>query len=74
MYTIQRFGVSKKFNVFEKSFLCSPKLHLFDQKYRNSHIVTYYYNLKELFSVLKGPYYGFLKITFHAVCNTALSE
>ncbi len=23
---------------------------------------------------LKCPYYGFLKITFHAVCNTALSE
>ncbi len=23
---------------------------------------------------LKCPYYGFLKMTFHAVCNTALSE
>ncbi len=27
---------------------------------------NYYYN--------KCPYYGFLKMTFHAVCNTALSE
>ncbi len=24
--------------------------------------------------ILKCPYYGFLKMTFHAVCNTALSE
>ncbi len=24
--------------------------------------------------ILKCPYYGFLKITFHAVCNTAQSE
>ncbi len=23
---------------------------------------------------LKCPYYGFLKMTFHAMCNTALSE
>ncbi len=28
-------------------------------------------NLRQL---LKCPYYGFLKITCHAVCNTALSE
>ncbi len=35
------------FNVFERSLLCSPKLHLFDQKYnKNSNIVKYYYNLK----------------------------
>ncbi len=24
--------------------------------------------------VLKCPYYGFFKMIFHAVCNTALSE
>ncbi len=27
-----------------------------------------------LSSLLKCPYYGFLKITFRSVCNTALSE
>ncbi len=25
-------------------------------------------------NILKHPYYGFLKITIHAVCNTAISE
>ncbi len=35
------------FNVFE---IRSPRKYLFDQKYsKNSHIVNYYYNLKELF-------------------------
>jgi len=47
-------GVSKIFlNVFERSPICSPRLHLFDQKYsKNSIIVKYYYNLKQLFSIL----------------------
>ncbi len=44
--TNPKFGVSKKLHVFEKSLLCSPRLHLFDQKYsKNSNIVKYYYNL-----------------------------
>ncbi len=30
------------------------------------------YNFTNIY--LKCPYYGFLKMTFHAVCNTALSE
>ncbi len=30
--------------------------------------------MDSVFILLKCPYYGFLKITFHAVCNTALSE
>ncbi len=35
---------SKVFKVVERSFLYSPKLHLFDQKYsKNSNIVKYYY-------------------------------
>ncbi len=34
-------------NVFERSILCSSKLHLFYQKYnKNSNIVKYYCNLK----------------------------
>jgi len=38
-------------NVFEISLFCSPRLHLFDTKYnKNSSIVKYYYNLKELFA------------------------
>ncbi len=44
MYT-KKFGVGKFFlNVFEKSVLFLPKLHLFDQNYSN--VVKYYYNLK----------------------------
>ncbi len=40
------------FNVFERSLFCSPRLHLFDQKYfKNSKIVKYFYNLKWLFSI-----------------------
>jgi len=40
MYTtIQKFGVSKIFNVCERSFLCSPSLHLFDQKYTKTVIL-----------------------------------
>ncbi len=31
--TIQMFGVGKMFNVFERSVLCSIRLHLFDHKY-----------------------------------------
>ncbi len=31
----------------DKIFLCSPRLHLFDQKYsKNSNITWHYYNLK----------------------------
>ncbi len=33
LYTIQKFGFGKDFNVFERSILCSSRLHLFDQKY-----------------------------------------
>ncbi len=45
MYTaIQKFGISKIFNVW--SPLCSSRLYLIDQKYRkNSNIVKYYCNL-----------------------------
>ncbi len=33
--------------MFLKEVWCSPKLHLFDQKYsKNSNIVKYNYNLK----------------------------
>jgi len=43
-----------QFNVFKRSLLSSPRLHLFDQKYsKNSNIVKYYYHLKELFSICK---------------------
>ncbi len=43
--TIQNFGVSKmSYIFFERSLLCSPRLHLFDQKYSN--ISKYLYNLK----------------------------
>uniref|UniRef100_A0A673GIN5 Bicaudal D homolog 1a n=1 Tax=Sinocyclocheilus rhinocerous TaxID=307959 RepID=A0A673GIN5_9TELE len=39
-------------NVFERILLCSPRLHLFVQKYSKiSNVVKYYYNLKELFSI-----------------------
>jgi len=34
-------------DVFERRLLCSPRLHLFDQKYSETfNIVQYYYNLK----------------------------
>ncbi len=46
---IQKFGV---LHVFWRLF-CSPRLHLFDHEYSiNSNIVKYYYNSKELFSIL----------------------
>ncbi len=33
--------------VFERSLLCSPRLHLFDQKYnKNSNIVKYFLQFK----------------------------
>ncbi len=48
-YYVQRFGVGKKF--VEITFLWSPELYLFDQKYCNNNIVKYYYNLKDLFSI-----------------------
>ncbi len=49
----QKFEVSTVFlYVFERSLLCSPRLHLFDQKYiKNSNMVKYYYNFKQLFSI-----------------------
>ncbi len=35
------------------SLLCSPRLHLFDQKYsKNSNIVKNYYNLKKNFLIV----------------------
>ncbi len=30
---LQKFGVGNIFYVFDRSYLCSPRLHLFDQKY-----------------------------------------
>ncbi len=42
--------------------LCVRHLYAYEWK----HIMLNYF--------LKCPYYGFLKITFHAVCNTDLSE
>ncbi len=49
---VQTFELGKIFlNVPQTSILCSPMLHIFDQKYsKNSNIVKYYYNVKELFS------------------------
>ncbi len=41
----QKFGVVKIFfkNAFERSLLCSARMHLFDQKQiKNSNIVKYY--------------------------------
>ncbi len=50
------YTTSKKYGVRylkKMSLKCLPRLHLFDQKYsKNSNIVKYYYNLKEMFSVL----------------------
>ncbi len=31
---VQKFGISKMFNVFLRSFLCLSRLYLFDQKHR----------------------------------------
>ncbi len=31
---VKKFGISKILYVFWRSFLCSSRLHLFDQKYR----------------------------------------
>ncbi len=37
----------QRFNVFQRSLLCSPRLHLFDQKHsQNRNIVTFYNNFK----------------------------
>ncbi len=42
-------GSVRFLNVFE----CSPRLHLFDQKYsKNSNTVKYYFTLKQMFSIL----------------------
>ncbi len=46
--TIHKFKVGKVF-IF-RGFLCSPGLHLFDQKYsKNCNIAKYYYNLNNFF-------------------------
>ncbi len=42
---IQKFVVRKIFNVFERSLLCLPKLHLYDQTVKITNIVKYYFNL-----------------------------
>ncbi len=43
---LKSLGSAGFLNVFKRS-LCSPRLHLFDQKYsKNSNIVEYYYYLK----------------------------
>ncbi len=36
----------KKKNVFERILLCSPTLHLFNQKYTKNSNILKYYNLK----------------------------
>ncbi len=39
--------------VLERSFVCSPRLHLFDKKYnKKSNVVKYYYSLKYFFPIL----------------------
>ncbi len=38
----------------------------------NIYIYIYIYNKWLIFIILKCPYYGFLRMSFHAVCNTAL--
>ncbi len=44
---VQKFVVSKIFNVIDRSLLCSTRLHLFDQNYsKHNNIVNYHYNLK----------------------------
>ncbi len=49
--TIQKFVFGKIWCFL--SLLCSPRLHLFDQKYsKNSNIAKYNYNLKWQFSIL----------------------
>ncbi len=47
--TSPKFGVGKELYVFERSLLCSPRLHLFDHKYKDSNIVKNYLN--EPFSI-----------------------
>ncbi len=37
--TIQHFGICFFFIVFERSRLCSPRLHLFDRKYKKKLIL-----------------------------------
>ncbi len=49
-YTIdQMFGVI--FNIFERRLLCSPRLHLFDQKYIKNRNIVKYYNAKDLYNL-----------------------
>jgi len=54
--TVQKFGVCKIFKNFFKEFSYAH-LHLFKHKYNKySHIVNYFYNLKLLYSILKGQF------------------
>ncbi len=58
--TLKGLGTLRFFYVFKRRF--SPSLHLCDQKYsKNSNIVKYYYNLKELFSI---SIYIFLNVIY----------
>ncbi len=62
--TVQKFGVSN--NIFERHNLSS---HLFGQKYSKiSNIVKYYYNSKELVSILM-----YLKMIFFFFWETKLN-
>jgi len=45
MLLFQKFGIAKIFYVFNRSLLCSPRLHLFD-KNTKKHYKKYYDNLK----------------------------
>ncbi len=46
MYTNVQKDENNFFYVFERRLFCSPRLHLFDQKYSKNRNVKYYYNLK----------------------------
>jgi len=39
VHSCSTFGLVVFFNVFERSLLCSPKLHLFDQEYSKTVIL-----------------------------------
>ncbi len=38
-------------NAFEIRLLCTPMLHLFDQKYIKNHNIVKYYNAKGLYNL-----------------------
>ncbi len=47
LLVFKRLALVLSFNCFERSFLCLPNLHLFDQKCsKNGNNVNYCYNLK----------------------------